>query len=73
VRVTAAGREVAAFQPDGDFTWSARVPGEVIAAAGGTIAIETDGVYLPGQAEGTTDERRLGLRLYEIAVHPALP
>jgi hypothetical protein len=73
VRVTAAGREVAAFQPDRDFMWSARVPGEVVAAAGGAIAIETDRVYLPGPAEGTTDQRRLGLRLYEIEVHPALP
>ena len=73
VRVTAAGREIAAFRPDRDFTWNVRVPGEAIAAAGGAIAIEVDRVYLPGAAEGTADERRLGLRLFEIVVNPASP
>jgi len=37
----------------------------------GAIVIETDRVYLPGVAEGTADERHLGLRLYECRVHPA--
>jgi hypothetical protein len=73
VRVTAAGREIAAFQPDRDFTWTVRVPGDAIAASGGAIAIEVDRVYLPGAAEGTADERRLGLRLFEIVVNPASP
>jgi hypothetical protein len=73
VRVTAADREIAAFQPDRDFTWTVRVPGDAVAAAGGAIAIEVDRVYLPGPAEGTADERRLGLRLFEILVNPALP
>ena len=73
VRVSAAGRELAAFQPDRDFTWTVRVPADAVEAAGGAIAIETDRVYLPGPAEGTADERRLGLRLFEIVVNPASP
>jgi hypothetical protein len=73
VRVTAGGREVGAFDPNRDFDWSVVVPGELVTSSGGAIAIETDRVYLPGQAEGTADERRLGLRLFEIDVTPAVP
>jgi hypothetical protein len=73
VRVTAGGREIATLQPADDFEWRVQVPADAIAAAGGAIAIESDQIYLPGQAEGTTDERRLGLRLFEIDVNPALP
>jgi hypothetical protein len=70
LRVTAAGRDIATLQPDArtDFTWTVRVPAAAVADANGTIAIETDRVYLPGQAEGTGDTRRLGLRLFEVAV-----
>ena len=73
VRVTVGDREIAAFEPGRDFTWSVQVPADVVAAGGGAIAIETDRIYLPGLAEGTADERRLGLRLYEIEVTPASP
>jgi hypothetical protein len=73
VRVTAAGREIASIQPSRDFNWTVRVPADAVVAASGAIVIETDQVYLPGQAEGTADERRLGLRLFHIEVTPALP
>jgi hypothetical protein len=73
VRLTAAGREIAVLQPDDDFEWRVTVPADAVAAAGGAIVIETDQVYLPGAAEGTADERRLGLRLFEIDVNPASP
>lgn len=73
VRMTAGGRVVGQFQPDADFEWSATVPAEDLSRGGGAVAIETDRVYLPGPAEGTTDQRRLGLRLYECHVHPLSP
>jgi hypothetical protein len=73
VRVTAAGRVVAQFRPDADFDWTIIVPASEVARAGGVIAIETDPVYLPGPSEGTTDERHLGLRVYECHVYPASP
>ncbi|OFW05553.1 MAG: hypothetical protein A3I61_04510 [Acidobacteria bacterium RIFCSPLOWO2_02_FULL_68_18] len=73
VRVTAGGRVVAQFQPAADFEWAVVVPAADVARAGGALAIETDRVYLPGQAEGTSDERRLGLRVYECRVYPLLP
>ena len=37
------------------------------------VAIETDRIYLPGQAEGTADERHLGLRIFDLRVNPVSP
>jgi len=71
VRVTAGGRVVAQFRPDDDFEWAVTVPAAEVERGEGAIVIETDRVYLPGVAEGTADERHLGLRLYECRVHPA--
>jgi len=48
-----------------------QVPAEVLIQSGGTVTIETDEVYLPGQAEGTADARRLGLRVFEVRVEAA--
>jgi len=73
VRVTAGGRVVAQFRPDDDFEWQVVVPAEDMARAGGAITIETDPVYLPGPAEGTADERHLGLRVYECRAYPLSP
>ncbi|MBI4888005.1 MAG: hypothetical protein HY824_13000 [Acidobacteria bacterium] len=70
VRITAAGRVIGQIRPDTDFEWSVAVPAADVARAGGSIAIETDRVYLPGAAEGTSDQRHLGLRLYECLVYP---
>jgi hypothetical protein len=44
-----------------------------MAASDGRIAIETEPIYLPGEAEGTGDVRRLGLRLFDIEVDRVLP
>jgi hypothetical protein len=72
VRVTAGGRTVAQLSPADDFSWTVSVPRETVGAAQGAIAIETDRVYLPGPAEGTTDARRLGLRLFDVRVDTAI-
>ena len=71
VRITAGDRVIARMMPDDDFEWSIAITGEDARAAGGRIAIETAPVYLPGPAEGTSDERQLGLRLFEIDVIPS--
>jgi hypothetical protein len=68
VRVTAGGHEVARLQPAKRFEWRVSVPADLIAAADGGIAIETDRVYLPGPAEGTADPRHLGLKMLEVRV-----
>ena len=71
VKVRAGARQLAVFRPTRDFTWRVLVPGEVLMESAGTVTIETDKVYLPGQAEGTADARRLGLRVFEVRVEPA--
>jgi hypothetical protein len=73
VRVTAAAQVLAQFQPDADFHWTITVRAADLDRSGGAIAIETDRVYLPGPAEGTADDRHLGLRVYETRVHPLTP
>jgi hypothetical protein len=73
VRVTANGRTVASFRPDDDFEWEVTVSEGDVTDAGGAIVIETDRVYLPAEAEGTGDARRLGLRLFDVGVHPVSP
>jgi hypothetical protein len=73
VRVLAAGHTVAEFRPSDAFEWNATIPAEMVANAGGAITLELDRVYLPGVSEGTADERRLGLRLFDIRLHPVSP
>jgi hypothetical protein len=70
VRVTAGARTVAELSPTDDFEWRVPVSAQDVIDGGGGIAIETDRVYLPGAAEGTSDARRLGLRLFEIDLRP---
>lgn len=73
VRITAGGRTVASFRPADDFRQEVVVPDGDVAAGGGAIAIEVDRVYSPAESEGSSDRRRLGLRLREIAVHRVYP
>ena len=73
LRITSSGREIARLRPDADFEWTITVSAADMAGGEGEIAIETDRVYLPGPAEGTTDERHLGVRLYESRVAPVSP
>jgi hypothetical protein len=73
VRITAGGQMVAELHPERDFTWHVTVPADAVQRAGGAIAIEIDRVYWPGPAEGTTDTRKLGLRLFETTVSAVAP
>jgi hypothetical protein len=71
VRVTAGERIVAERRPDDDFEWTIAISDVDARASDGRIAVETSPVYLPGRAEGTSDERQLGLRLFDIDVIPS--
>lgn len=73
LRVTAGSKTIAARAPSSDFDWRVDVSDADAAAAGGVVAIETDRVYLPGPAEGTSDARHLGVRLFEIDITAADP
>jgi hypothetical protein len=70
VRIRAGDRIAGEFRPATDFEWTVHVPADVVRSSDGAIAIETDRIYLPGEAEGTSDSRQLGLRLFEIGVDP---
>ena len=72
VRVLAAGRLLRAFSPEADFEEAIDIPVDAWTGTAARILIETNRVYLPGQAEGTADERHLGLHLFETRVSPAL-
>jgi hypothetical protein len=73
VKLTAGGDTIAQFMPATDFEWSATVSADAMTKSGGAVAIETDRVYLPGQAEGTADARHLGLRIFDLRVTPVSP
>jgi hypothetical protein len=73
VRIRAGDRTIGELRPDADFEWAVNVSEEAVRRADGAIAIETDRIYLPGQAEGTGDTRQLGVRLFEITVNPVRP
>jgi hypothetical protein len=73
VKIRAGDRIVGELRPDADFEWAVQVAADAIRNGEGAIEIETDRIYLPGQAEGTPDARQLGLRLFEIVVHPVTP
>jgi hypothetical protein len=73
VRIKAGSRVVGELRPESDFEWTVKVPADAVRSGGGEIGLETDRVYLPGQAEGTADARQLGLRLFEIDVNPVAP
>lgn len=72
VRIVAGGQTIGELHPERDFTWHVTVPADAVQRAGGAIAIEVDHLYLPGPAEGTTDTRKLGLRLFETTVLPVV-
>jgi hypothetical protein len=67
VRVTVAGREIAAFDPAGDFEQAVQIPGDALDAAHGRVTLDTSSFFVPGGAAGG-DRRRLSLRIYRVTV-----
>jgi Protein O-mannosyl-transferase TMEM260-like len=72
VKIRAGDRIVGELRPGADFEWTVNIPADAVRSADGAIAIETDRIYLPGEAEGTSDSRQLGLRLFQIDVNPGI-
>lgn len=67
VRVTVAGREVAAFSPPADFTQVVPLPGDLLDRAAGLVIVESDLWFSPAQ-QGGADPRHLALRTYRVSV-----
>jgi hypothetical protein len=57
------------LNPRADFTIEADVPATLLAQAGGVVTLTTDEVFVPAEhVRGSTDRRRLGLRVYDVAL-----
>ena len=63
VRVSAGAMTLGEYKPDADFEWRIPIPRGTVPSSGGVVTVSLDRVYLPGPAEGTSDTRRLGLRI----------
>src|SRR5204862_478795 len=62
VRFAIGDQVLTEFKPDADFDWSIDIPAGALPEGGGMVTMSLDRAYLPGPAEGTSDQRRLGLR-----------
>jgi hypothetical protein len=67
VRITVAGREVAAFDPAADFDQAVTIPADALEQAQGQVVLESSRFFVPGR-NGAGDQRHLGLRIYGVSV-----
>jgi hypothetical protein len=68
VRASAGSRELAVTAIGHSLDWSFDVPADALAASGGAVTIETNRTFVPADADGGADRRRLGLRIFAIRV-----
>ena len=64
VRVSTGAITLGEYRPDADFEWRIPIPRGAVPGGGGAVTVSLDRAYLPGPAEGTSDTRRLGLRIF---------
>jgi hypothetical protein len=63
--------DIKRMEPRADFTIEADVPAALLAESGGVVTLTTNEVFVPAErVRGSTDRRRLGLRVYDVAVTP---
>jgi hypothetical protein len=67
VRLSVAGREIAAFDPSADFDQTITVPDDALTQAQGQIVLESSRFFVPGR-NGGGDQRHLALRIYAVSV-----
>jgi hypothetical protein len=68
VRVTAGGRALGEYWPEGDFAIDVTVPADVLTAAKGRVVLESSDFFIPGERVGSADRRHLALRVYSVRV-----
>jgi hypothetical protein len=66
VVVRAGDHEVARFTPTSDFTQIIRLPAAHVAS--GRVTIHSSRTFVPADRDGGPDRRRLGLRIYSVAI-----
>jgi hypothetical protein len=63
--------DIKRVSPRADFTIEVDVSAALLAQAGGIVTLATNEVFVPAErVRGSTDRRRLGLRVYDVAVTP---
>lgn len=67
VRISVAGREVAAFDPSTDFDQAITLPADALQQAQGQVVLESSRSFVPGR-NGTGDQRHLALRIFDVTV-----
>lgn len=65
VRVLIGDREVAAFDPSGDFEHTITLPADLLAASNGRVTFESSKFFVSGRGG---DARHLALRIYRVLV-----
>jgi Protein of unknown function (DUF2723) len=67
VRVLIGDREVAAFDPEGDFDQTVTLPADVLERANGHVVLESSKFFVPA-AGGAADQRHLALRIFRVGI-----
>jgi hypothetical protein len=65
--ISVAEETVAVLDTSGDFVAGVRVPGALLAKAGGHVVLAADQMFTPGDRDRTADRRHLAVRLYSVA------
>jgi hypothetical protein len=68
VTLSAAGRVFGRIEPTADFEFDVTVPGDAVHAADGELVLETTQSFVPAAEGGSSDMRRLGLRIFDVRV-----
>jgi hypothetical protein len=68
VVVKAGDRELGRFRPSADFSEQIDLPATAFSASAGRLTIETNLAFVPAERGSSPDRRRLGLRVYQVAI-----
>jgi hypothetical protein len=68
VQVRAGVRTLASVVVGRDQTMTVALPVDALADASGAVSIETDQTFVPAEREGSRDNRRLGLRVFDVDI-----
>jgi hypothetical protein len=71
IALMAGDHVLARTAPSGDFTWTVRVPGDVLASSAGRIVLTTSQVFSPADRGQGADRRKLGLRIHSVEIEPS--
>jgi hypothetical protein len=73
VSVDVGGRIVHSIEATGPFRIDVEVPARELDAAGGLLTLTTSRTFVPGGRGGGGDQRRLGVRVFELRVNQVQP